>query len=436
MKHIWTVFKFELSNYLENKSYMISTAIIAIILVAVILFLPNVVDLGISSEDATEQTEENSSNQEDDEDEESDSSDEEEYHYVIYDKSGEFLSGADSEEILNQASSEDGIKWETVDSEEEVKQLVEKEEADAGFVINSLTDYDYYVYNKEMYDSSAFIIESMLTAAYQEKYCIEHNLDPEEIMSLLNVEINYTENILGKDAQQSYWYCYALVIIVFMLIIFYGIMIATTVTTEKSNRSIELLITSTKSSNLLFGKVLAGTVASFLQVAIILGLALGSYKISENAWGHALDMLLKIKPEVLVTFALFGITGFIFYAFAYGAMGALVSKTEDLNKSASGVQMVIMIVYFVVLFQMYNVDGIVMKVASFLPVSSYSAMFIRVAMGEVALWEIIVSYLILVASTVGMGMIGSKIYRMGTLRYGNPIKISAALKSLSRKEES
>lgn len=148
-----------------------------------------------------------------------------------------------------------------------------------------------------------------------------------------------------------------------------------------------------------------------------------------------LDILLDIPTNVLIAFGLFGIGGFLFYAFVYGAIGALVSKTEDINKSSGSIQMIIMIVYCVVLFQMQNIDGIIMKVASFLPISSYSAMYIRVAMGEVALWEVVVSFVILVVSIIGMGLLGAKIYRMGTLRYGNPIKITAALKSIRQKSE-
>ena len=114
-------------------------------------------------------------------------------------------------------------------------------------------------------------------------------------------------------------------------------------------------------------------------------------------------------------------------------MGALVSKTEDINKSAGGVQMVIMIVYFAGLSQLSNVDGVFMKVLSYLPISSYSAMFARVAMGSVGVWEAALSFVILVASIVGVGFLGSGIYRMGTLRYGNHIKLSNALKSLRQK---
>lgn len=425
MKNLFTIFKFELCNFIESKSYIISTAIIAVI-IAIVMFLPNFVDLGLSDLTDTNDTTVTDDVEDFEQDEEAtiDST------FIFYDESGEFFSA----EELNETQNETGILWEEANSIEDLKKAVKAEDYDAGYVIKSDTEYDFYVNNKDMFDVSYYIIEEIMLTNYQLHYCEENNLDYNEIFEIINTPIESEEHILGKDAHDSYWYCYALVIIVFMLIILYGTLIATAVTNEKSNRSIEVLVTSTNTNALLFGKVLAGTVASFLQIAIILGVAIGGYKINADVWGNALDMLLDIKADVLVAFALFGITGFVFYAFVYGAMGALVSKTEDINKSAGGVQMVIMIVYFLVLFQMSNIDGIVMKVLSFLPISSYSAMFIRVAMGEVALWEIIISYIILVVSTVLMGILGAKIYRMGTLRYGNPIKITTALKSLKNKD--
>ena len=130
----------------------------------------------------------------------------------------------------------------------------------------------------------------------------------------------------------------------------------------------------------------------------------------------------------------FGIGGFLFYAFLYGAMGALVSKTEDIQKSAGTLQMIIMVVYFAVLFQLQNVHGMIMKVCSFLPISSYSAMFVRIGMGKVETYEVIISAVILYASIIFTGWIGATIYRMGTLRYGNPIKLRNALKGLKDAE--
>ena len=65
-----------------------------------------------------------------------------------------------------------------------------------------------------------------------------------------------------------------IVFIVYMKDIMYGQMIAVSVATEKSNRSIEVLVTSTSSNSLIFGKVIAGAVAGITQVALILSAAL------------------------------------------------------------------------------------------------------------------------------------------------------------------
>ena len=96
--------------------------------------------------------------------------------------------------------------------------------------------------------------------------------------------------------------------------------------------------------------------------------------------------------------------------------------------------MVMMIGYFSVLFQLEKVEVTVMKGCSFLPISSYSAMFVRIGMGKVELYEVIISAVILYASIVFTGWLGAKIYRMGTLRYGNPIKFTNALKGLKDAE--
>ena len=265
-------------------------------------------------------------------------------------------------------------------------------------------------------------------------YCTRNNLYIDEFMNVSYMPIQVNEQILGKDSASNYWYCYVLVIIIFMLIIMYGTTIASSVTNEKSNRSIEILVTSTSSTAILFGKVFAGAIATVFQTGLVGLSLLGSYQFNKDYWGNGLAMFLDIPANVLVTFAVFGIGGFLLYAFMYGALGALVSKIEDLNKTAGTAQMVVMIVYFVVLAQLSNTDGIIIKICSYLPISSYSAMFARVAMGSVATWEIVLSAVILYASVVLMGIIGGKIFRSSTLRYGNPIKLTNALKGLKKQD--
>lgn len=411
MKKFGVIFQYELMNYIKNKSYVITTVIIALV-AGIIMFVPNFIDIGsVTGENKNDVSDENSGA-------DSDST------ILVYDKSGmvtdiSFIQNFYHDDAIKKASGEN-----------ELVDKVKADEVSAGFVVNSLTDYDYYVYNQSMTDDNQVVFTQVMTVLNQMVYCQKNGIDYASLTQAFNPQIDCHENILGKDMGSNYWYCYGLVMIIFMIIIMYGSMVATSVTQEKSNRTMEVLVTSVDTNLLFFAKVLAGAVAALIQSAVMLGTVLISYKINQDKWGGMLNMILDIPANVLVVFALFGIGGFLFYTFIYGAMGALVSKTEDINKSAGSVQMVIMIVYFITLASLTDVDGIMIKVTSFLPVSSYSAMFARVAMGSVNTWEIVVSFIILVASIVVVGIIGAKIYRMGTLRYGNPIKLSNAFKSI------
>lgn len=420
MKKFMTVFEFELMSYIKNKSFMVTTILMAVILGA-IMFLPRVVDMSdmLGIEQSKEQKEDSGEEEE---------SQEEKAKLGIVDDSG-YLSDAS---ILEQTFEDAEFTY--MKNEAELKKAVREEKVEAGFYVVDDSNYHYYVLNRDMADSNQIMFDELLTSIHKQVYCQKNNIDYEKMVTEYEAAVNCDEQVLGKDALDNYWYCYALVIVIFMVIIIYGVMIATAVTTEKSNRSIEVLVTSIDSKYLLFGKVLAGTVAVIVQLTLIIGVALISYSINHEVWGDKLDILLDIPASVLVTFAVFGIGGFLFYAFLYGALGALVSKTEDINKSVGTLQMIIMIVYFAVLFQLQNVDGIIMKVCSFLPFSSYSAMFVRIGMGKVADWEIVVSGVILFASIIFVGWLGAKIYRMGTLRYGNPIKFTKALKDVKHGE--
>lgn len=413
MRKILIVLKYELKEYFSSKGFMIATLAIAA-LAAIALCIPRVMDMVKSGEKDTvvEETTENAEDMD---------------IFYLLDQSG----------VVDLAVLEayfPEVNWLVAENEDALIEAVESQEAEAGFVVKSVSEYDYYVFNKSMYDSNSEIFTEAMKGFYRTQYCVEHNLDINEITQIFNTEIVENTEVLNKDSGDNYWYCYMLVIVVWVLIMLYGQMIAVSVTNEKSNRAIEVLVTSTTPNSLLFGKVFAGAIAGLFQAGVVMGAILISYQCNKSYWGGMLDMIFDIPVSVLLTFAVFGMGGYLFYAFLFGAMGALVSKTEDVSKSSNLLVTITMIVYFLSLFQLTNVDGVVIKVLSFLPFSSYCTMFARIAMGTVAIWEVILSVIILIASIIGAGILGAKIYRMGTLRYGNPIKLSAALKAI-RKED-
>ena len=409
MKNFKIILGFELKEYFKSKGFVITTILIAVLAILG-LSLPRFMDMGLSRRQ--ENTSEGLFK--------ADLS-----RVVIFDRVG-YLP---PDELMQAFPN-----FQFVSSEKEVESAILEDRADKGFVITGPTGYRAYVYNSSMFTDEDSTVKLLLSIANTKKYAEEHKIDYEQLKQGLNPDIKSEEIVLGKDTRANYWYCYALVIVIFMMIIMYGQMIATSITTEKSNRSVEVLVTTTSPDSLLFGKVIAGAIASLFQMAVILCSVVITYRVNRELWGGLLDIIFNIPTEVLVTFLTFGLFGYLFYAFLYGAVGALVSKTEDISKSASGIMMIIMVVYFVTLFQLSNPDGMVIKVLSYLPISSYSAMFARVALGTVSWIEVALSFIILVASVIGAGLLASRIYRMGTLMYGNPIGIGRALKAIRKKK--
>ena len=418
MRRFGIVLKYELKEYFSSKGFMVVTVLTAL-LGAGLLFLPRFVDMSDFTGVKVVGKEEEPGSEEPGEEKKS--------RFLYLDEAGIL-----HKEVLAELFP--GVEWEEAADRAGLSSAVEDRTAQAGFVITGPTEYEYYVYNKSMSDSNPYLFEEAMRVFYRMDYSAKQGWNLEEIDAMYRVPITGSEQVMNKDTGENFWYCYILVILVFMLIVMYGQMIAVSVTNEKSNRAIEVLVTSTTPNSLLFGKVIAGAVGGLFQAALILGAILLSYGVNREFWGGKLDMFLHVPADVLVTFAVFGLGGYLFYAFLYGAMGALVSKTEDVSKSSGVLIMVIMVVYFFSLLQLDNVEGPIIKVLSFLPVSSYSTMFARIAMGTVAPWEIILSFVILAASIYGAGALGAKIYRMGTLRYGNPIRLGAALKEI-RKEK-
>ena len=325
------------------------------------------------------------------------------------------------------------IDWMECTDESQLEDAVNNGDAEAGFVMEDLLHYTYVVENRSMTDTLEQAFSQAAASAYRSQILEEQGLNAAEIDVLYQTQPEYETQILGKDSVGNYAYTYIMIMVLYFLLIFYGQMIATSVTSEKSNRAIEILVTSVDSNSLIFGKVFAGAIAGLIQCVLILGSAVGAYQVFRESWGGLLDSVFQIPVPVWVTFAVFGMMGYLLYAFCFGMLGALVSKTEDISKASMPVTMIYLVSFFIAIYGMNDSDGILMRVASFVPFTSNNGMLIRVTMGSVETWEIIISGIILAASCVIAGVLAAKIFRFGTLMYGNPIKFSTALKKIREK---
>lgn len=422
MSQFITVLKFELGNYFKNKSFMVTTVIIALLAIALVSIPPMIPGLldGLTSSSNTSAESEAAEEEASEEEGAADV-------YAICDPEG-YL----SQDVLGAFAP--GVTWNSCSSADEVRDAVNAGEAERGFILNSLTSYTYVVQNNEMYDQTQYMFDELMTSNYEYRYLEEKGLSAEEISQFQQASITSETEILGKDSARNYWYTYILIFVLYFLILFYGQMIAVSVTTEKSNRAIEILVTSVSPTSLIFGKVIAGAISGVVQIGIILGSAFGTYSIFREDWGHALDFLFHVPGPVWATYAAFGLLGYLLYAFIYGTLGALVSKTEDISKSSSFITLLYVVSFLVSIFGMNASDSALIKIASYIPFTSSNAMLVRVAMGNVAIWELIISFVILLVSCGIIGVLAAKIFRFGTLMYGNPIKFTTAIKKIRQQD--
>ncbi len=415
MKQFLTVLKFELNSYFKNRSFVLTTVLLAVVMAGVIIvptFIPGLLN---SEKDETSVKEETSA--------------EAEMTEEALDNLGVFVR-TDQVDDVDMLLDMMPAQWKTFQEEQELKTAVEQEEIEAGFILESLSDVTYVVNNLSMSERYSYMFQNALSTYQRMQYLKEKGLSAEEVMEAENVGVSLSTEILGKNSARNYGYTYALVFVVYFLIIFYGQMIAVSVTTEKSNRAIEILVTSVNPNSLIFGKVLAGAIAGVLQAVLILGTGFASYYAFQDKWGGMLDFLFDIPARVLIIYGIFAMLSYLLYAFIFGMLGAMVSKTEDISKSSMPVMMIYIASFLIAMLGMSDCDSMLMKVASFIPFTSGNAMFIRVSMGSVTVWETLLSGVLLAASCVLAGILSAKIFRFGTLHYGNPLKFGATVRKL------
>ncbi|HEX3027221.1 MAG TPA: ABC transporter permease [Clostridia bacterium] len=413
MKQFWTVFKFEFKNYAKNKSFIIVTALLVVV-IGVVLSIPRIQQSMSAGEAGKPEPTEKSV-------------------VALIDKTSGNANSAVS--YLQSAISDTEFKP-VSKSVDELKSAVDSGTYQGAIIINSPLSYTYVVKNIGMYDDFSEKLDTALLAKYRSDKLTQLGVSQADAQSFLNakVQAETVQTSSGKDQMQNFFYTYILIIMLYMAILLYGQFVATSVATEKSSRAMELLITTTEPKNLMFGKVLGAGLAGLTQFVLILGSSYLFYNINKSYFSDikVIQSIFNMPLSILLYTILFFVLGFFIYAFLYGALGSLVSRMEELSTAIMPVTMVFLAAFFIVIFSMAggNVDSVLMKICSYFPLTSPMAMFVRIAMGNVAGWEIAVSVVILVLSTAGIGFLAAAVYRMGVLLYGKAPKPTEIIKML------
>ena len=417
MKQFRSVFRFELNGYFKSKPYIVVTVLLVAVLMVVLSF-PNIEKLFAREETTAEPSAITQIDQ-----------------LSAQSADGEALavvnaSGALSEHgLLLFANAMSGTKLSLAAADADtVKEQVENGDYSGAIIIQSPQEVTYIARNLELYDDTASRIYSAMTDAARYEKLSSLDITEAEAAAVLNPAVSISVENLGISQTETFFYTYVMLMALYMAIIFYGQIVATSIATEKGSRTMELLITSTRPNSLLFGKMLAAGCAGLIQFAAIFGSAVLFYHLNASAWaGNDIIASIFNMPLPIVGYVLlFFLLGFFLYAFMFGAIGSLVSRVEDVSSSMMPVMLIFVFAFIVVINAVAsgNANSPLMVACSYIPFTSPMAMFARITMSGAPWYEVAISITILLATTVGIGMLSASIYRMGVLMYGKPPKLS------------
>ena len=257
----------------------------------------------------------------------------------------------------------------------------------------------------------------------------------------LNKRVNlHVVNVLEKEKKQDSFlvgvksglsmflmYC------VFTFIMMYGIRVMRSVLEEKNNRVVEILISSVKPFELMMGKILGVTGVALVQfgvwVVMIFAsvMTLGSSNVGMVSGVAEVQMVLSALSQInygliLFVFVIYFLLGYLFYSAMYAAIGSAVDNETETQQFTLFAILPMMLGFYGSITIMNNPDGPMSFWLSMIPFTSPIAMLARIPF-DVPVWELVLSIVILLVSTLGMVFIASKIYRVGILMYGNKVTL-------------
>lgn len=220
---------------------------------------------------------------------------------------------------------------------------------------------------------------------------------------------------------------FGLVMFLFLAVIIYGTWIAMSVVEEKTNRVMEIILSTASPFQLLTGKVLGVGGAALLQYVVVLGAALIALllqgQIASLVLGSAgsLNLPKGLTPEILLIFSVYFVLGFLLYAVLFAAAGSLVSRQEDVSQVVTPMTLISTAGYLIGLYASIGIvdAGAPWVVAlSWVPFLSPYMMLGRLSAGEAGPIEIVGTIALLVV-TIGVAVwVAARIYSAGVLMYG------------------
>ena len=411
MRDLFTVAKFTIKDMVKRKSFIISNLIILLFIV-IGFNIPNIIKLFTNEDSSTAGT-----------------------NMLIVDSENIF------ENTLTNLNEIDlGYNF-TITNEnlsfEDIKTKVENAEIDEAIIISNKDNQiniEYIVKNLTMIEAVPESIVNTLSSLYTNLQISKLGLTPEQIQSMspnFTFEMKQTEN---QEVQGNPIAIMLISIVLFYAIYFCAYQVSSSITTEKTSKIIETLVTSTTPRTIVLGKTIGIGIVGIIQIVAIIATALISNALFlEDGLLDGIIDFSNITPFLGFITLIYFILGYAVYALLYALTGSTVSKPEDVQSANGPVAIIVIIGFYLSYFTMMNPTSELNQVAAILPISSPFCMPFRVMMGIATTSEILISIAVLAITIFIVAKISIKIYSQAILNYGSKISLKDALQMYKNK---
>ena len=311
-------------------------------------------------------------------------------------------------------------------------------------------------------------ISSVMEKEIEDQKLMAKGVDP-EIVSAVKTDVNLQIMRMDEKGNEKETFTEVqftlgliLAILVYMFIMFFGGQVMQGVSEEKTNRIIEVIISSVKPFQLMMGKIIGVSLVALTQfvlwivLTLVLYLGFSTYLglsnpemlsqgtvmaqeitsndiMSNESVQNILQIVHSIDFGTIITcFLIFFILGYLLYATLYAAIGSLVDNNTDSQQFTLPVTVPLMVAFFSTFYIPNNPDSSLSVWFSMIPFTSPISMMVRIPFG-VPIWQIVVSILLLAVTFVFMTWFAAKIYRTGILMYGKKLSYKEIFKWLKYK---
>ena len=334
MKDLWTVASYTIKDMFKKKTFLISNLII-LIMIVVGFNIPNI----LSSFDSEEEGGEKGTTKE-----------------LVVDSKNIY------EGTLNSLNSLDlGYEFIIENKEvtfEEIKEKIENNEIEDAIIIDKVSDkiqMTYIVEDATMMTEVPESLRNTFTNLYTNLQLTKLNLSEEQLASLspeFEFDLKQTEE---QEVKGNVFAIMLLSLVLFYAIYFCAYQVSASITTEKTSKIMETLVTSTKPRTIVLGKTIGIGIVGFVQVLVIVTVALicAKYCLPEEVLDAVLDMS-QITPTLGIFTILYFILGYATFALLYALTGSTVSKPEDIQSANGPVAILAVIGFYLSYFTMMN----------------------------------------------------------------------------------